>query len=75
MATVTIEEPDQPGILSERLRSREFRSIVVPPEPAGASEGRQAGGGGEAGPTEGEDPGAGAEDLLEGVDVVMGWHC
>lgn len=74
MSSVSVEQPHQTRVGPEGAHGGERGGIVVPPESAGAAEGWQAGGGGEAGPTEGEDAARGAEGGVEGLNVVVRGH-
>lgn len=74
MATVTIEQPDEARVGAKGAHGGELRGLIIAPEATGAAESRQAGGGRESGAAEGEDTFAGAEDLVEGLDVVVRRH-
>lgn len=74
VSSVSVEQPYQARIRPEGAHGSERGGFISPPESAGASEGWQAGGGGETGPTEGENAARGAEGGVERVDIVVGGH-
>lgn len=74
VSSIRVKQPNKTRVVLESVHSGEIRSIVVPPHTSRAAKGRQAGRGGEAGATEGENALARAEDVVEGVNVVVRSH-
>lgn len=74
VTSVTIEQPDEARVGAKGAHGGQLRGLIIAPEATSAAESRQAGGGREAGAAEGEDTFARAEDLMEGLDVVVRRH-
>lgn len=74
VTTVGVEEPHEARVGAEGAHRGQPGGIVAAPETPGPAEGGQAGRGGEAGPTECEDPARGPEGRVEGLDVFLGEH-
>lgn len=72
VSAVAVELPDEGGVVVEGVGRGEGGGVVASPEAAGAAEGGEAGGGGEAGAEEGEDVSGGLEVGGEGLEVGRG---